>query len=424
MPAAAIKTAVRVLVISHEPDSEPYAIIPLHGKYGQGKVAKVSLEDVARVRRFRWYGNPGGYVIKYEQLPGNKFRCVLMHRFILDAPHGVLVDHRYHDKLDNRRSMIRLADTFQNARNKRKRKGSKIPYIGVARSWSKWRATIKIDDETYSLGNFHTPEEAALVYDACCRYHFGEFALCNFDGDEKYSVTEARARADKRRLEEKSSKYVGLTWFSQISRWHAGIRYGGIDYSLGTYDNEVDAAKAYDACARYFYGAAAHTNFLQGESRSPAKQRRLSLQNHRATGRKTSSYNGVWRSRDKWAAAVYINSVQKVIGYFATEVEAAKAYDACMRFYHPVGSFTNFEGTEKQSIEFFRRRKTRPSVSRFRGVRWFKRGRCWHAKFAINNYRKHLGTFRTEEEAARAYDDARAAHGLPRVNFPDQLQAA
>ncbi len=63
MPAAAVKTTVRVLVIPLEPDNEPYAIIPLHGKYGQGKVTKVSLEDVARVRRYKWYGNPGGYVI-------------------------------------------------------------------------------------------------------------------------------------------------------------------------------------------------------------------------------------------------------------------------------------------------------------------------------------------------------------------------
>jgi hypothetical protein len=116
MSTAAIKTTVRVLVIPLEPADEPYAIIPLHGKYGQGKVAKVSLEDVVRVRRYRWYCDARGYVQAYISItyPRRTFKRLLLHRFILDAPDGILVDHKEFDTLDNRRSKIRLATHAQN----------------------------------------------------------------------------------------------------------------------------------------------------------------------------------------------------------------------------------------------------------------------------------------------------------------------
>lgn len=44
--------------------------------------------------------------------------------------------------------------------------------------------------------------------------------------------------------------------------------------------------------------------------------------------------------------------------------------------------------------------------SRFRGVSWYKRGKCWHAQIKFEGKQIFLGYFKVEEDAARAYDRA------------------
>lgn len=60
------------------------------------------------------------------------------------------------------------------------------------------------------------------------------------------------------------------------------------------------------------------------------------------------------------------------------------------------------------------------NTSRFKGVYWQNRGGRWIAKIKYNQKIRHIGTFLTEEDAARAYDTvARELFGdYGRFNFP------
>lgn len=49
-----------------------------------------------------------------------KLCCIRLHRLVMQAPKGVVVDHINRDVLDNRRSNLRLADHFTNNRNRSK----------------------------------------------------------------------------------------------------------------------------------------------------------------------------------------------------------------------------------------------------------------------------------------------------------------
>jgi hypothetical protein len=107
-------------------------------------------------------------------------RVYYLHRMILNAPDGLLVDHINGNTLDNRRCNLRLCTPTQNSAGKRsERKHS--PYRGVYKSHTgkPWGAQIRRDGVRVHLGLFDTPELAAEAYDNAARETFGDFAVLN-----------------------------------------------------------------------------------------------------------------------------------------------------------------------------------------------------------------------------------------------------
>lgn len=109
-----------------------------------------------------------------------------MHRLIMGAKRGQLVDHEDRDQLNNRRLNLRFATKRQNAQNSvRKIEGKTSRYKGVsfkpdAVKHCPWRAVIKVAAKQIYLGYHRTEDAAARAYDAAARLYFGAFALTNF----------------------------------------------------------------------------------------------------------------------------------------------------------------------------------------------------------------------------------------------------
>ena len=107
----------------------------------------------------------------------------------------------------------------------------------------------------------------------------------------------------------------------------------------------------------------------------------------------TSQYTGVFLKKNinKWLANIKIDSKSKHLGYFASEEEAAEAYQKALKMYHEGDlSFT----------------KTRIPSSKYKGVYCDKRSNKWVSRITINGKQKHLGSFTSEEDAAEAYQKA------------------
>jgi hypothetical protein len=146
----------------------------------QGYEAVIDAEDAPLVSGWNWYARvqPGGnYAIRTDGSSGKRI-CVHLHRFIMDAPDGLEVDHIDGDGLNNRRCNLRLATRSQNMRNQRLNSRNTSGFKGV--SWDKrdkkWLAYIKVYRKKIHLGSFDTPEDAHAAYcDAAARLH-GEFA--------------------------------------------------------------------------------------------------------------------------------------------------------------------------------------------------------------------------------------------------------
>lgn len=139
-------------------------------------VALVSPSDYDILAERMWHHTTKGYA----DSRGGK-----LHRRVLSALPGELVDHINHDKLDCRRKNLRIADDASSVRNRKKLRRGNGPasqYIGVHRNGRKWIARITIDGVRKSLGNFDNDVEAAKAYDAEAKKNVGEFARLNFGG--------------------------------------------------------------------------------------------------------------------------------------------------------------------------------------------------------------------------------------------------
>ena len=105
-----------------------------------------------------------------------------------------------------------------------------------------------------------------------------------------------------------SSKYVGVSWSSRSSMWRAYIKHEGVNTSLGSFDNEIDASNAYKGAL------------------NKIKEGSFNMDDYKPTW--SSKHKGISFSKrdNKWVAVIRVDGRRKYIGSFKTEEEAYDAY--------------------------------------------------------------------------------------------------
>lgn len=130
------------------------------------KITLVDDEDFEWLNLHKWKCSASGYAVRHTSTEHN----LRMHRAILER-YGVtftdqFVDHTNQDKLDNRKSNLRIATTSQNGLNRGKPINNSSGFKGV--SWGnyhkKWEAYITIEGKKKFLGRWSTKELAAVAY--------------------------------------------------------------------------------------------------------------------------------------------------------------------------------------------------------------------------------------------------------------------
>ena len=147
-----------------------------------GRSFIIDKEDLPLIMPHRWGVDSRGYV----STAGKK-----LHRYLLAAEPGTVVDHIDGDPTNNRRSNLRVVSQHQNTMNSCTPKSSKTGYKGVCydKKRGKFMAHIHPNRKMKFLGYFDTAVEAALAYDKAAVIYFGDFACLNFPGNEYQAIS-------------------------------------------------------------------------------------------------------------------------------------------------------------------------------------------------------------------------------------------
>ena len=130
--------------------------------YLRGRECKYDQEDEDLVKMFSWFYNKG-----YAEAKKNR-KTYSMHRLVMKAREGTVVDHVNGDKLDNRKKNLRITTVQGNSFNRRAHVNNSLGVRGIQPTENgRYLSYIRVDGKTINLGTYDTIDEASEVYEAC-----------------------------------------------------------------------------------------------------------------------------------------------------------------------------------------------------------------------------------------------------------------
>lgn len=141
--------------------------------------AIVDDSDYLELSGYKWWADKEGYALT-TILGLNKKQNIRMHRLILSAPRGSIVDHIDGKPWNNQRQNLRIVTQRQNLMNTKPRKNkSGFKGVGWYPAYQMWQVRVHLNGKANHVGYFKDPIEAARAYNVKALELFGEFARLN-----------------------------------------------------------------------------------------------------------------------------------------------------------------------------------------------------------------------------------------------------
>jgi hypothetical protein len=129
----------------------------------------IDIEDIDLIKQYTWWTN-----YKYAVALTSSNKKIFMHKLIMNIDSIHQGDHINRNKLDNRKSNLRIATLIENNRNRNIQKNNTSGIIGVswAKTNNKWRSRIG----RKLLGHFDDFNDAVLARLLAEEEYYKEFA--------------------------------------------------------------------------------------------------------------------------------------------------------------------------------------------------------------------------------------------------------
>ena len=170
--------------------NKKYNKYKLDGEYGVGITSNTNkefyfdLEDFDKIKNYCWYEDANGYVAAHSLKTDNRNGYVIfLHRLIyniLDVGRDIIIDHIQHNKLDNRKSTLRIVNSSENSCNRGIQSNNTSGITGVYfhKPSNSWCGYINIDDKQIRIYT-NTKEEAVIERRKLEDKYFGEYSYNN-----------------------------------------------------------------------------------------------------------------------------------------------------------------------------------------------------------------------------------------------------
>lgn len=128
-----------------------------------GYLVTVDRDSLQLMQPYRWHVYSYGRLDRRYVKASIGGRWMYLHRLIMAAKPGEMLDHINHNGLDNRKENLRFVSHQENCWNATQGRANRSGVVGVGqmKESGRWRARIFVEGKAISLGCYATAEEAA-----------------------------------------------------------------------------------------------------------------------------------------------------------------------------------------------------------------------------------------------------------------------
>lgn len=154
---------------------EDYAEVILYDKFNNEKArAIIDLDDMDLISQYKWSLDNSGYARTRSPI------SISMHKLIMSASDDDIVDHKDHNRLNNKKENLRICTQSQNEMNKSIQSNNSSGFAGVYQTkGGLWATQIKINGETIPVATSSSFEKAVKIRKEAEEKYFGEHSLFN-----------------------------------------------------------------------------------------------------------------------------------------------------------------------------------------------------------------------------------------------------
>lgn len=148
----------------------------------RGQVAIVDADDFEWLSQYKWHAHwddhTQGYYASCSKSTAKNFGTTIMHRAIMKAKPGKMVDHIDGDGLNNSKSNLRSVTVKENSKNRGifRSNTSGITGLSFNNKSRKWRVRIQVDKKLITVGYFYDFNAAVESRKKAEEKYYGEFA--------------------------------------------------------------------------------------------------------------------------------------------------------------------------------------------------------------------------------------------------------